>query len=58
VYYFFVAGMDFGAFVRSVPKEEKQELEAREIMCGEMTYYQRAYNYAPLPLTAGSLRGG
>jgi len=30
--------MDFGAFVRSVPKEEKQELEARETMCWEMVY--------------------
>ena len=39
---FFVAGMYFGAFVRSVPKEEKQELEAGETMCGEMAYLQRA----------------
>jgi len=39
VYYFFVAGMDFGAFVGFVPKEEKQELEAGETMCGEMAYY-------------------
>jgi len=42
VYSFFVAGMDFGAFVRSLPKEEKQELEAGETMCGEMAYLQRA----------------
>jgi len=55
---FFVAGMYFGAFVRSVPKEEKQELEAGETMCGEMTYYQRAYICALLPRTPGSLRGG
>jgi len=54
----FFAGMDFGAFARSVPKEEKQELEAGETMCGEMAYYQKAYSYAPLPLTTGSLRGG
>jgi len=38
LYYFFVAGMNFGAFARFVPKEEKQELEARETMCREMAY--------------------
>jgi len=38
VYYFFVEEMDFGAFARSVPKEEKQELEAGETMCREMAY--------------------
>jgi hypothetical protein len=38
VYHLFVAGMDFGASTRSVPKEEKQELEAGETMCGEMVY--------------------
>jgi len=58
VYYSFVAGMDFGSFVRSVPREKKQELEAGEIMCGEMAYYQRAYSCAPLPPTSRSLRGG
>jgi len=58
VYYFFVAGMSFGAFARSVPKEAKQELEAGETKCGEMTYYQRAYICAPLPPTSGLLRGG
>jgi len=50
--------MDFGAFARFVPKEAKQELEAEKTMCGEMTCYQRAYSCAPLPHTAGSLRGG
>jgi len=38
VYYFFVAGMDFGTFARSVPKEAWQELEAWQTMCWEMTY--------------------
>jgi hypothetical protein len=46
VYYFFVAGMNFGAFARSIPKEENQELEVGETMCGEIAYYQRAYNCA------------
>ena len=58
MYYFFVAGMNFEAFVRSVPKEEKQELEVVETMCREMAYLQRAYRCATLLLTAGSLRGG
>jgi len=30
--------MNFEAFDRSVPKKEKQELEAEETMCGEMAY--------------------
>lgn len=34
--------MDFGAFVRSVPKEEKQGVDAGENMCLEMAYLQRA----------------
>jgi len=49
--------MDFGAFARSVSKEEKQELKVGETMCEEMTYYQRAYNCASLTPTPGSLRG-
>jgi len=56
--YFCVARIDFRAFVRFVPKEEKQELEAKDTMCREMAYYQRAYVCTPLSCTPGSLRGG
>jgi len=38
LYYLFVAWIDFGAFARSVPKEEKHEVEAGHTMCREMAY--------------------
>jgi len=38
VHYLFVAGVDFGAFARSIPKAEKHEVEVGHTICGEMAY--------------------